>query len=127
MDKLLLISSYAIKDEAGREEKISGIETKFYALQRMDIIACSYIFRAAVKGKKINLFAFFVTLPYSELSEFMPRFSLCQEKICQLLQKHLISKMEKGSTKMVSEKMLSHVLLWELCWFVEGLIVYVGS
>lgn len=101
MEQLLLISSYALKDEAGREEKIKNIETKFYALQKMDMIACSYIFLASVKGKKMNVFAFFVTLPYFELSEFMPRFSLCEEKICQLLRKHLISKMENEHMKKV--------------------------
>lgn len=93
-EKLQLITSYAIKDEAGREEKIMGIETKFYALEKMDIIACSYVFKAPLRGSKLGVFAFYVTIPYKELSEFMPRFSFCEDNVCHLLRKHLITKME---------------------------------
>ena len=94
-DKLLLITSYVIKDEACREEKITGIETKFYALKKFDIISCCYVFRAPLRGGKMSLFAFYVTLPYSELSEFMPRYSLCEDKVRHILKKQLISKMEE--------------------------------
>ena len=94
-----MISSFSIKDEVGRESKIVGIETKFYALERMNLIACSYVFRAPLKGGKLNVFVFFVTLPYKELSQFMPRFSLCESNVCRLLSKHLISKMESDASK----------------------------
>ena len=43
----------------------------------------------------MSLFAFYVTLPYSELSEFMPRYSLCEDKVRHILKKQLISKMEE--------------------------------
>ncbi len=95
-DDLFAISSFSIKDEVGRESKITGVETKFYALERMNLIACSYIFRAPLKGGKLSVFVFFVTLPYNELSHFMPRYSLCESNICRLLSKHLINKMESN-------------------------------
>ena len=78
-----------------------GIETKFYALEKMDIIACSYVFKAPLRGGKLGVFAFYVTIPYKELSEFMPRFSFCEDNVCHLLRKHLITKME---IKKVSKK-----------------------
>ena len=89
------MSSYVIKDEACREEKINGIETKFYALEKFDLIASSYVFRAPIRGGKMSLFAFYVTLPYKELSEFMPRYTLCEDKIRSLLKKQIINKMEE--------------------------------
>ena len=90
----MMISSFSIKDEAGREEKISDIETKFYSLERFDIIATSFIFKALLRGGKSSIFSFFVTLPYSELSEFMHRFSLCKSKVCKLLNRHFIEHMK---------------------------------
>uniref|UniRef100_A0A1X7TAD3 Uncharacterized protein n=1 Tax=Amphimedon queenslandica TaxID=400682 RepID=A0A1X7TAD3_AMPQE len=95
MDQLILISSYVIKDEACREDKINGIETKFYALEKFDLIASSFIFRAPLRGGKMALFAFYVTLPYKELAEFMPRYSLCEDKIRSILKKQIINKMEE--------------------------------
>ena len=96
-----MISSYVIKDEACREEKIVGIETKFYALQRLNIISCSFIFRAPLRGGKMALFAFFVTLPYSELSEFMPRYSLCEDKVHNIINKEMIAKMEERKVSLI--------------------------
>ena len=98
-ESLIMISSFSIKDEVGRETKINGIETKFYALERINIIACSFIFRTRMKGRKPSVFAFFVTLPYKELSQFMPRYSLCESNVCRLLSKHLISRMESDTSK----------------------------
>ena len=94
-----MIASYSIKDEVGRENKITGIETKFYALEKMDLIACSYIFRAPLKGGKMSVFGFFVTLPYKEITEFMPRYLLCESNVHRLLSKHLISRMELQKVK----------------------------
>jgi hypothetical protein len=106
-DQLLMITNYVIKDEACRDEKINGIETKFYALKKFDIISCSYIFRAPLCGGKMALFAFFVTLPYSELSEFMPRYSLCEDKIHHILKKYFVTKMEERKYEMPKRVLIS--------------------
>jgi hypothetical protein len=102
-----MITNYVIKDEACRDEKINGIETKFYALKKFDIISCSYIFRAPLCGGKMALFAFFVTLPYSELSEFMPRYSLCEDKIHHILKKYFVTKMEERKYEMPKRVLIS--------------------
>lgn len=88
-----MISSFSIKDEAGREEKITDIETKFYSLEKFDVVATSFIFKAPLRGGRNSIFSFFLTLPYSELSEFMQRFQLCESKVRKLLNKHFISHM----------------------------------
>lgn len=58
------------------------------------MIACSYIFRAPLRGGRMALFSFYVTLPYSELNQFMPRYCLCEDKVRYILKRQIIAKME---------------------------------
>ena len=91
----MMLSSFSIKDEAGREDKIKDIETKFYSLEKYDTVASSFIFKAPLRGGKTSIFSFFLTLPYRELSEYMQRFHLCESKVKKLLNKHFINPMKE--------------------------------
>lgn len=87
---LLTIANFTLNDEAGRVEKLDGIETKFYSLKKYDVIASVSIFGIEMFKGKSEVFSFISILPYSELSEFLPRHSICEDKSRRLLNEYLI-------------------------------------
>ena len=90
-ETLLAIANYSLNDEAGRIEKLDGIEPKFYALAKYNIIAAAFIFAAEVNKGKADVFSFILVLPYSEMSEYLPRQALCGSRLQRLLNDHLIA------------------------------------
>lgn len=87
---LLTIANFTLNDEAGRVEKLDGIETKFYCLKKYEVIASVSVFSIEVFKGKFEVFSFILILPYSEMSEFLPRHSICESKLQRLLKEYLI-------------------------------------
>lgn len=91
LETMLAVVNYSLNDEAGRVEKLEGIESKFYALLKYDIIAAAFIFAAEVSKGRTDVFSFILILPYLEMSEYLSRHSLCEVKVQRLLQEHFIT------------------------------------
>ena len=87
---LLTIANFTLNDEAGRVEKLEGIETKFYCLKKYEVIASVSIFAVEVFKGKFEVFSFILILPYVEMAEFLPRHSICESKLQRLLKEYLI-------------------------------------
>lgn len=87
---LLTIANFTLNDEAGRVEKLDGIETKFYCLKKYDVIASVSVFAIEVFRGKCEVFSFILILPYLEMAEFLPRHSICESKLQRLLKEHMI-------------------------------------
>ena len=87
---LLTIANFTLNDEAGRVEKLEGIETKFYCLKKYDVIASVSIFAIEVSRGKFEVFSFILILPYSEMPQFLPRHAICESKLQRLLKEYLI-------------------------------------
>ena len=94
-ETLVAVANYSLNDEAGRINQVgTGIDSKFYALRKHDTIAAAFIFSPEIRGKK-EVFSFILVLPYSEMSEYLPRHGLCESKVTKLLQEHLIVHLTK--------------------------------
>ena len=87
---LLAIANFTLNDEAGRIEKLDGIETKFYCLKKFNVIASVSVFSIEASRGKFEVFSFILILPYSEMTEFLPRHPVCESQVQRLLKKHLI-------------------------------------
>ena len=87
---LLSVANYTLNDEAGRVERLEGIETKFYSLQKYDIIASAFVFATEVVKGKTEVFSFILVLPYSEMSDYLARHSLCETRVQKMLQNYFI-------------------------------------
>jgi hypothetical protein len=87
---LMTVVNFTLNDEAGRVEKLDGIETKFYCLEKYDVIASVSIFAIEVFRGKCEVFSFILILPYMEMTEFLPRHSICESKLQRLLKEHMI-------------------------------------
>ena len=87
---LLTIANFTLNDEAGRVEKLDGIETKFYSLKKYDVIASVSVFAVEAFRGKSEVFSFILILPYSEMPEFLPRHSICESKLHRLLKEYLV-------------------------------------
>ncbi len=87
---LVTIANFTLNDEAGRVEKLDGIETKFYCLKKYEVIASVSVFAIEVLKGKFEVFSFILILPYSEVTEFLPRHSICESKVQRLLKEYLI-------------------------------------
>ena len=83
--------NFTLNDEAGRVEKLDGIETKFYCLKKYDVIASVSVFAIEVFKGKFEVFSFILILPYAEMNEFLSRHSICESKVQRLLKDYLIS------------------------------------
>lgn len=103
---LLTIANFTLNDEAGRVEKLEGIETKFYCLKKYNVIASVSVFAIEVFRGKCEVFSFILVLPYLEMSEFLPRHSICESKLQRLLKEYLIIPLKE----MVSIILLLNVL-----------------
>ena len=101
--KLVTIANFTLNDEAGRDQE--GIETKFYSLPKHGVIVTAFVFSLEtsrgdrmrsdrMKGEK-DIFSFFLVLPYSEISEYLARYTFCQEKVEKLLDDHFLLYMKK--------------------------------
>ena len=91
VETLLTVANYSLNDEAGRAEKLDGIESKFFALLKYNIIASAFIFTTEVNKGRMDVFSIILILPYLEMSEFLARHSLCEGKIQKLLKDHFIA------------------------------------
>ena len=91
---LLSVANYTLNDEAGRVERLEGIETKFYSLQRYDVIASAFVFAIEVVRGKTEVFSFILVLPYSEMSDYLARHSLCETRVQKLLQNYFINPLQ---------------------------------
>ncbi len=89
-ETLVAVANYSLNDEAGRIDQVGkGIESKFYSLRKYNVIAAAFIFSPEIRGKK-EVFSFILVLPYSEMSEYLPRHGFCEGKVSRLLQEHLV-------------------------------------
>ena len=95
VETLLTVANYSLNDEAGRAEKLEGIESKFFALLKYNIIASAFIFTTEVNKGRMDVFSIILILPYSEMSEFLSRHSLCESKVQKLLEDHFIAPLHK--------------------------------
>ena len=91
---LLSVANYTLNDEAGRVEKLEGIETKFYSLQKYDVIASAFVFAIEVVRGKVEVFSFILVLPHSEMSDYLARHSLCETRVQKLLQNYFINPLQ---------------------------------
>ena len=91
---LLSVANYTLNDEAGRVERLEGIETKFYSLQKYDVIASAFVFAIEVVRGKTEVFSFILVLPYSEMSDYLARHSLCETRVQKLLQNYFINPLQ---------------------------------
>ena len=87
---LITIANFTLSDEAGRVEKLEGIETKFYCLKKYEVVASVSVFAIEVFRGKFEVFSFILILPYSEMPEFLPRHSVCESKLQRLLKEYMI-------------------------------------
>ena len=87
---LLSVANYTLNDEAGRVERLDGIETKFYSLQKYDVIASAFVFATEVIRGKTEVFAFILVLPYSMMADYLARHSLCETRVQKMLQNYFI-------------------------------------
>ena len=87
---LLSVANYTLNDEAGRVERLEGIETKFYSLQKYNVIASAFVFAIEVVRGKTEVFSFILVLPYSEMSDYLARHSLCETRVQKMLQNYFI-------------------------------------
>ena len=95
METVLAVANFSLNDEAGRTDKLKGIESKFYALLKYDIMAAAFIFSAEVIRGKHDVFSFILVLPYSEMSEYLPRHALCEEKIHKIMEENFLQPLLK--------------------------------
>ncbi len=87
---LLSVANYTLNDEAGRVERLEGVETKFYSLQKYNVIASAFVFAIEVVRGKVEVFSFILVLPYSEMSDYLARHSLCETRVQKMLQNYFI-------------------------------------
>ncbi len=90
---LLSVANYTLNDEAARAESISGIESKFFSLTKLNLIVYTSIFCITTdmaKGRT-EVFSFVLILPISETSEFLDRYQFCEMSLQKLLQDSLVS------------------------------------
>ena len=92
---LLSVANYTLNDEAGRVERLDGIETKFYSLIKYDVIATAFVFATEVVRGKTEVFSFILVLPYSEMSDYLARHSLCEVRVQKILKNHFISPLQE--------------------------------
>ena len=92
---LLSVANYTLNDEAGRVERMEGIETKFYSLKKYNVIATSFVFATEVVRGKTEVFSFVLVLPYSEMSNYLARHSLCETRVQRMLQNSFISPLQE--------------------------------
>ena len=78
------MANYTLNDEAGRVERLEGIETKFYSLQKYNVVATAFVFVTEV----------ILVLPYSEMSDYLSRHSLCETRVQRILQNYFISPLQ---------------------------------
>jgi len=74
---------------------LDGIETKFYCLERYNIIASVSVFSIEVSKGKGEVFSFILVLPMSEMSEFLPRHPVCESKVQRLLRDYLVTPLKE--------------------------------
>ena len=91
---LLSVANYTLNDEAGRVERLEGIETKFYSLQKYNVVATAFVFVTEVMRGKTEVFSFILVLPYSEMSDYLSRHSLCETRVQRILQNYFISPLQ---------------------------------
>ena len=84
------MANYTLNDEAGRVERLDGIETKFYSLLKYNVIASAFVFATEVVKGKVEVFSFILVLPYTEMSDYLARHSLCETRVKKLLQNYFI-------------------------------------
>ena len=92
---LLSVANYTLNDEAGRVERLEGVETKFYSLQKYNVIASAFVFATEVVRGKTEVFSFILVLPYSEMSDYLARHSLCETRVQRLLQSYFINPLKE--------------------------------
>ena len=94
---LLSVAIHSLNNEAGRTERIVGIESKFFVMQKLRIIAGAFIFIIEVSHGRPEVFSFILVLPHSEMQEYLTRFEFYEAKVHQLLLKFLIDPVIKVS------------------------------
>ena len=92
---LLSVAIHSLNNEAGRTERIVGIESKFFVMQKLRIIAGAFIFTIEVSHGRPEVFSFILVLPHSEMQEYLARFEFYEAKVHQLLLKYLIEPLIK--------------------------------
>ena len=114
---LLSVANYTLNDEAGRVERLEGIETKFYSLKKYNVIASAFVFVTEVVRGKTEVFSFILVMPYSEMSEYLSRHSLCETRVQRLLQsyfigplKDMVSTIATGISTTVRPSLLSMII-----------------
>ena len=76
-------------------EDIEGIESKFYRLEKYNIIASTFVFTAEVLRGKSEVFSFIFVLPLSAMPEYLDRHALCECKVQKLLQEKLLAPLKQ--------------------------------
>lgn len=92
---LLSVAIHSLNNEPGRTERISGIEAKFFVMEKYSIIAGAFIFTVEVGHGRLEVFSFIIVLPHSEMQEYLTRFAFYEAKVHQLLQRFLIEPLNK--------------------------------
>ncbi|CAI8055760.1 Guanine nucleotide exchange C9orf72 homolog, partial [Geodia barretti] len=87
---LLGVAIHSLNNEPGRTERILGIESKFFVMEKNSIIAGAFIFTVEINQGRPEVFSFILVLPHSEMQEYLTRFSFYEAKVHQLLRKSLI-------------------------------------
>lgn len=96
-ETLLGVAIHSLNNEPGRTERIVGIESKFFVMEKHSIIAGAFIFTIEVNHGRLEVFSFILVLPHSEMQEYLTRFSFYEAKVHNLLQKFLIDPLVKVS------------------------------
>ena len=92
---LLSVAIHSLNNEPGRTERIVGIESKFFVMEKNSIIAGAFIFTVEVSRGRPEVFSFILVLPHSEMQEYLTRFAFYEAKVHQLLQRFLIEPLIK--------------------------------
>ena len=108
---LLGVAIHSLNNEPGRTERILGIQSKFFVMEKNSIIAGAFIFTVEINQGRPEVFSFILVLPHSEMQEYLTRFSFYEAKVHQLLRKSLIEPLCKVYPYLESLTLLLNLLL----------------
>lgn len=87
-EAIRVVIDHALKTEMSRD--FTGVETKFYCLKNYNIIAIAFLFVVPCVTRYGELFSLTLTLPLTEVSEWLSRHTLLVAKMKAILEFNLI-------------------------------------
>lgn len=106
-----VVCDHALKTEMSRE--FSGVECKFYCLRNYNVVAVAFLFVVPRVSRSAryssDMFALTLTLPLSEMREWLSRHNLLVDKMKAILEFNLIPAIRKLARQVMSDFISSTV------------------